>query len=132
MCLFYLVFAVVLISYFKGKLSYCNGVSDEDLLGLDDKWDCMDFGGEWLSRIYNFDNFLSSLITLFVMSTTSGWSEIMNNTLASRNVDLIPRSLLDHEFRHPVWILFFILFILVGGFFFLNLFVGVVLNTFYT
>lgn len=30
-----------------------------------------------------------------------------------------------------MWILFFILFQLVGGFFFLNLFVGVVLNTFY-
>lgn len=31
---------------------------------------------------------------------------------------------------NPMWVLFFILFIIVGSFFFLNLFVGVVISTF--
>ena len=30
----------------------------------------------------------------------------------------------------PIWVIFFIVFIIVGGFFFLNLFVGVVISTF--
>lgn len=45
----------------------------------------------------------------------------------SRDIDYIagPR-----ESASPLWIFYFILFIIVGSFFFINLFVGVVISTF--
>jgi len=36
------------------------------------------------------------------------------------------------EQANPIWILYFVIFIIVGAFFFLNLFVGVVISTFNT
>ena len=84
-----------------------------------------------MNRIYNFDNMANALVTLFVMSTTNGWSKIMSYTIASTSIDNQPFSPNDSSARNPLWIIFFIIFQIIGGFFFLNLFVGVVLNTFY-
>jgi len=54
----------------------------------------------------------------------------MIKTIISTKIDYQPESSINSQVRHPGWILFFITFIIVGGFFFLNLFVGVVQNTF--
>ncbi len=92
------------------------------------KWDCMNFGGIWLDRAFNFDNMANSLITLFTMSTTAGWGEMMIYTIASVDKDYEP----NMQQRSPVWVIFFMVFMIVGFFFFLNLFVAVVINTFKT
>lgn len=59
------------------------------------------------------------------MATTSGWSEIMFTSINTTEIDSMPR----HD-NNLYWFLFFILFIIVGSFFLLNLFVGVVISTF--
>lgn len=41
------------------------------------KWDCLNSGGEWLNRDYNFDNIFNSIITLFNMISTEGWTNVM-------------------------------------------------------
>ena len=38
-------------------------------------------GGLWINRVYNFDNIMNALITLFVMATTAGWGETMIFTI---------------------------------------------------
>ena len=93
---------------------------------LETKWDCIDQGGLWLNRTFNFDNMINGLVMLFVMSTTAGWSEMMFQTIKSTDIDLVPG-----EERSIYWVLFFVVFMIVGCFFFLNLFIGVVINTFH-
>ena len=59
------------------------------------------------------------------MATTSGWSDIMFASISTSDIDFTPQ-LNNNIF----WIFFFIAFIVVGSFFLLNLFVGVVISTF--
>jgi Ion transport protein len=127
MILFFLIFGIIAVSYFKGKFYYCVPAVEEELIPLTvrSKWQCIDTGGEWMNSVYNFDNVSNALITLFVMSTIAGWADIMMLCAKSTDIDYLQ----DNDIS-PVWIFFFILFIIVGAFFFLNLFVGVVISTF--
>ena len=93
---------------------------------METKWDCIDQGGLWLNRTFNFDNMIHGLVMLFVMSTTAGWSEMMFQTIESNDIDLVPG-----KDKNIYWVLFFVIFMIVGCFFFLNLFIGVVINTFH-
>jgi hypothetical protein len=129
MILFYMIFGVVGVSYFKGKMFYCTEYEKTLLSEGGSKWDCLNAGGIWLNRVYNFDNMANAIISLFMMSTTSGWGENMMHTITSRDIDYLPGDPLTAP-RDPAWIFFFVIFMIVGCFVFLNLFVGVVINTF--
>lgn len=59
------------------------------------------------------------------MSSTSGWSTVMYAGIAATEIDYVMT-----DKNNPYWSIFFIVFIIVGGFFLLNLFVGVVISTF--
>ncbi len=59
------------------------------------------------------------------MATTSGWSDIMYDAVSATDIDYV-----SINKNNPYWVFFFIAFIIVGGFFLLNLFVGVVISTF--
>ena len=65
------------------------------------------------------------MVTFFHMSTTVGWQLVMYQAIASKgpNVEPVPQN-------SPLWAYFFIFFMVVGSFFILNLFVGIVINTF--
>ena len=56
MGMFYMIFGVINISYFKGKLFYCLNPISDLASTLDTKWDCLDAGGSWILRAYNWDN----------------------------------------------------------------------------
>ena len=79
-----------------------------------------------MNRTFNFDNIINAWITLFTMSTTAGWAEMMIHTISSTELDYIP----DFTTRSTYWILFYMLFMIVLTFFFMNLFGAVVINTF--
>ena len=91
------------------------------------KWDCLTSGGDWLNRFYTFDDSMSALLAFFVASTAAGWSDLMMLCATSTEIDYLPTP--DSE-ASLIWIIFFIVFVIVGSFFFLNLFVGVVISTF--
>ena len=59
------------------------------------------------------------------MSTTEGWVGIMWNGVDATGINMQPQR--DHRIQ---WVFFFILFILFGSLFIMNLFVGVVINSF--
>lgn len=59
------------------------------------------------------------------MSTTAGWQDVLINGITSTDIDYV-----HQEYRDPFWTIFFILFMVIGFFFFLNLFIGVVVTTF--
>jgi hypothetical protein len=59
------------------------------------------------------------------MSTTVGWAIVMYKAISTNGIDMEPI-----KANRPSWSFFFIAFMVVGSFFILNLFVGIVINTF--
>jgi hypothetical protein len=78
---------------------------------------------EWTTYHYNFDNSYNSFLTLFVIATLDDWSTKMYYTIDSTDVDQGPE-----KNAHQVYALYFIVFIIVGSFFLLAFFVGVVIR----
>ena len=78
--LFYILFGIFGTNYFKGTFYYCvtdNISSFTNVSDLITKWDCLNSGGEWINSIINFDNILFSMMSLFILSSTEGWTDIM-------------------------------------------------------
>ena len=111
------------ITFFKGQFFSC--VSSPLSSDVSTKWDCLNSGGEWVNQPNNFDNIWTAVLTLFQMSTTEGWTTVLWNGVDSTAIDLVPA-----KNYNQLAALYFIGFILLGSLFIVNLFVGVVINTF--
>eukprot|EP00804_Cyclotella_cryptica_P023302 CCRYP_000468-RC/>CCRYP_000468-RC protein AED:0.16 eAED:0.16 QI:0/0.71/0.37/1/0.85/0.75/8/25/1511 len=110
---------------------------DFDFSGCDaKKWDadhtptskdiCFCLRSEWVPTIpQNFNNVLRGVALLFEISTTEGWADVMHAAVDQRGVDMQPVTG-NNEF----WALYFILFLVLGAFFILELFVGVIIENF--
>lgn len=92
---------------------------------IDDKWDCINYGGEWSRYHTHFDNIQNSMIQMVTMSQTVGWAAIMYKAMNSRGPDLVP----GFKTNSPLS-LFFVAYIVMGAFFITNLFVGVVISSY--
>jgi cation transport ATPase len=65
------------------------------------------------------------MLTLFVVSSLEGWPDIMYDAVDTTDVDQSPRK------NNNIWAAYyFIFFIFMGSFFFLNLFIAVVFDNF--
>jgi voltage-dependent calcium channel T type alpha-1G len=49
--LFYLLFGIFGINFFKGAFYYCYNMPF-----VENKQECMDLGGDWVNNMYTFDN----------------------------------------------------------------------------
>jgi hypothetical protein len=87
----------------------------------------------------SFDNVGDALLLLYELSTTEGWVDYMYAAVDSEGVDMQPRRYLknsdgtdnyDDKSDTVLIILFYVMFIVVGSFFVINLFVGVVIDNF--
>jgi len=124
--LFFAIFGMTGVNMFKGQFYFCDGIDNQDLLdSVQNKHDCYNKGGVWRNSDSNFDNIFSASVALFEMSTTEGWVDIMHKGIDSTGIDNQPK-----ENNNRIGAIYFILFIIIGSFFILNLFVGVVISTF--
>jgi hypothetical protein len=89
--------------------------------------ECRLVGGTWSNQMTHFDNVWESLLCLFEMSTTEGWPTVMWNAVDAGSVGRQP--VFAQSFSN---ISFFIVFLIVGNFFVLNLFVGSVIDEYLT
>ena len=125
--LFLMLFSILATNLYKGLFFRCymENIPKEYQDKIVDKFDCVNYGGEWLNNDRNFDNVFMAELTLFSVMTTEGWLDVMWNAVDSTKVDFEP------VFNHsPNSMLFFVAFMIVGALFILNMFVGVVINTF--
>lgn len=74
----------------------------------------------------NFDNTLDAMSVLFIMSNTVMWSDVMYRGVSSRAIDYTP----SLEVEYPFSSIYFVLIIVIGNFFLMNLFVGVIITTY--
>ena len=134
--LFFIIFAIICVNFFKGQFFYCYNTNTDEyetiissLNGnpINNQRDWLDNGSLWINNDANFDDVLHGILALFEMSTTEGWVEYMYLSGATNGIGNQPKR------QTNVWVpIFFIIFMLFGSLFILNLFVGVVIGTFKT
>jgi hypothetical protein len=128
--IFFTILAVFNITFFKGQFFHC--ISDNippqylvETTFLKTKQDCMNYGGDWVNSDQHFDNIANSLVVVFQMATTEGWTDVMNRIKDSNGIDMM--QIQDNQ---PLWGIFFMLQIIVTNFLMLNFFAGVVIESF--
>lgn len=125
--IFWLIFGIVGVQFFAGKFYKC---VDEDGNKLpvnitNDKFECETKNYTWINSKINFDDVLMAYLALFQVATYKGWTDVMNDAIDSREIDEQP----EREVNVYMY-LYFVLFIIFGSFFTLNLFIGVIIENF--
>lgn len=83
----------------------------------------MDF--EWKNQVNNFDNVVQAMLSLFIIGSLVGWPNIMYFAIDATEKGKGPKK------DNNLWAsLYFLGFILIGSFFFLNLFIAVIFERF--
>ncbi|MDP2061458.1 MAG: ion transporter, partial [Flavobacteriaceae bacterium] len=117
--IFWTAFAIAGVQLFKGEFYSCSDSS------FTLQANCTAAGARWVNAELHFDNFGAAMITLFVLSTLEGWVPIMHNGIDAVRPGVAP--ILNYN---PAAALFFVVFIIVGGFFLVQLFMSVLVNTY--
>jgi len=131
---FLFIFSVMGVQLFSGKFSYCTDPSkdsEETCQGhfITFKDNNFNYPVEdprvWKKHYFNFDNVPEALVTLFTSSTGEGWPTVMFNAIDSTDLDRGP--ILNNQIQVS---LFFVFFVVIFSFFFLNIFVALIILTF--
>ncbi|XP_078349240.1 sodium channel protein 1 brain-like [Oculina patagonica] len=129
--LFWLIFSILGVHLFAGKFFKCVDSENEPLPAsvISGKAECLKHPDKyrWVNSKVTFDNVLAGFLALMQVATFEGWMEVMKDSVDSTEVDLQPK----YE-NNLVAYCFFVAFIVVGSFFVLNLFVGVIIDNFNT
>ncbi|CAG7829681.1 unnamed protein product [Allacma fusca] len=128
--LFWLIFSIMGVQFFKGKFYRCVENDSGDTVSIEKvktRQECCNMTSKysWVNTQPNFDNVFQGYLTLFQVATFEGWIEAMRAAVDSVDVDKQPQR--DHSLEYY---LFFVIFIVFGAFFTLNLFIGVIIDNF--
>ncbi|CAH0713199.1 unnamed protein product, partial [Brenthis ino] len=124
---FWLIFSIMGVQFFGGKFFKCVD-GDGELLPLEivnDKWECEYNNYTWINSKISFDHVGIAYLALFQVATFEGWMEVMADAVDARGVNLQPA----REANLYAYI-YFVIFIVCGSFFTLNLFIGVIIDNF--
>lgn len=112
----WLMFAIYGMNTYMGMFFYCS----EEPYTYNTKWVCEAAGGTWMLFDSNFDSIGQAMLSLFIIASLEGWPDIMYQAIDITKKDNGPK----YE-ASPGQSGFFVVFILIGSFFFLNFFIGV-------
>ncbi|XP_073161777.1 sodium channel protein type 2 subunit alpha-like isoform X6 [Lepidochelys kempii] len=131
--IFWLIFSIMGVNLFAGKFYNCvNTTTGEmfDISDVDNYTQCEDLikkneSARWKNVKVNFDNVGAGYLALLQVATFKGWMDIMYAAVDSRD-------LLDQpKYEDNLYMyLYFVIFIIFGSFFTLNLFIGVIIDNF--
>ncbi|KAJ1136941.1 hypothetical protein NDU88_003354 [Pleurodeles waltl] len=130
--IFWLIFSIMGVNLFAGKFYKCINTTTSELFPLNvvnNKSDCLalNFTEEvrWVNVKVNFDNVGLGYLSLLQVATFKGWMDIMYAAVDSREQGEQP----EYEINIYMY-LYFVIFIIFGAFFTLNLFIGVIIDNF--
>ncbi|XP_029450833.1 sodium channel protein type 8 subunit alpha [Rhinatrema bivittatum] len=132
--IFWLIFSIMGVNLFAGKYYYCFNETAEEMFEIDEVYnesDCFRLIEEnftevrWKNVKINFDNVGAGYLALLQVATFKGWMDIMYAAVDSRRVHEQPK----YEDNIYMYI-YFVIFIIFGSFFTLNLFIGVIIDNF--
>eukprot|EP00076_Gallus_gallus_P017132 XP_015136738.2 sodium channel protein type 5 subunit alpha isoform X3 [Gallus gallus] len=131
--IFWLIFSIMGVNLFAGKFGKCINKTEGDM-PLDSKiinnmTDCILYNVSgtfyWTKVKVNFDNVGAGYLALLQVATFKGWMDIMYAAVDSRECEEQP------EWECNLYMyLYFVIFIIFGSFFTLNLFIGVIIDNF--
>uniref|UniRef100_A0A7M5WIZ7 Voltage-dependent calcium channel alpha-1 subunit IQ domain-containing protein n=2 Tax=Clytia hemisphaerica TaxID=252671 RepID=A0A7M5WIZ7_9CNID len=134
LCLF--MFAVIGVNLFNGKFQSCNDVTKMTKAECQGKYyhiedpanrpdDAMVIDRVWTNYDFNFDNVGLAMLTLFSCGSGEGWPVVMEKSMDATEVDFgpIPNNRMQMA-------LYYVAFVVVYSFFFLNIFVALIIVTF--
>lgn len=115
------------VQFFGGKFFKCVDEDGEmlDVSIVNDRMDCQTLNYSWVNSKITFDHVGMGYLALFQVATFEGWMEVMADSVDARGVDLQPQ----REANLYAYI-YFVIFIICGSFFTLNLFIGVIIDNF--
>uniref|UniRef100_A0A8C4S8P6 Sodium channel protein n=1 Tax=Erpetoichthys calabaricus TaxID=27687 RepID=A0A8C4S8P6_ERPCA len=129
--IFWLIFSIMGVNLFAGKFGRCvnktTGIPYNET-HINNKSMCDSMNSTfyyWTKVKVNFDNVGAGYLALLQVATFKGWMEIMYAAVDSRNVEDQP--IVEHNLY---MYLYFVIFIIFGSFFTLNLFIGVIIDNF--
>uniref|UniRef100_A0A8B9ZHW4 Sodium channel protein n=1 Tax=Anas platyrhynchos TaxID=8839 RepID=A0A8B9ZHW4_ANAPL len=132
--IFWLIFSIMGVNLFAGKYHYCFNETSEERFEIDivnNKTDCEALMPpnsteiRWKNVKINFDNVGAGYLALLQVATFKGWMDIMYAAVDSRKQEEQPK----YEDNIYMYI-YFVIFIIFGSFFTLNLFIGVIIDNF--
>ncbi|XP_078087761.1 sodium channel, voltage gated, type V-like, alpha b [Mustelus asterias] len=129
--IFWLIFSIMGVNLFAGKFYKCKNMTSGESLPIslvNNKSDCELLNNtnlRWHNEKVNFDNVCMGYLALLQVATFKGWMNIMYAAVDSRNVGDQP----DYEINTYMYV-YFVIFIIFGSFFTLNLFIGVIIDNF--
>uniref|UniRef100_A0A6Q2YKX4 Sodium channel protein n=1 Tax=Esox lucius TaxID=8010 RepID=A0A6Q2YKX4_ESOLU len=131
--IFWLIFSIMGVNLFAGKFYYCVNTTDDvrfPVKVVNNKTNCLamalgNSSARWKNVKINFDNVGAGYLALLQVATFKGWMDIMYAAVDSRNVEEQP----GYE-KNLYMYLYFVIFIIFGSFFTLNLFIGVIIDNF--
>ncbi|XP_042308915.1 sodium channel protein type 2 subunit alpha isoform X3 [Sceloporus undulatus] len=131
--IFWLIFSIMGVNLFAGKFYHCVNTTTGEMFNIsevDNKTQCDELvntnqGARWKNVKVNFDNVGAGYLALLQVATFKGWMDIMYAAVDSRDVEKQPYYE-DNLYMY----LYFVIFIIFGSFFTLNLFIGVIIDNF--
>ncbi|KAJ8260344.1 hypothetical protein GJAV_G00179880 [Gymnothorax javanicus] len=132
--IFWLIFSIMGVNLFAGKYYYCNNETAGERFEADEvnnRTQCFNLMEanfsevRWKNVKINFDNVGAGYLALLQVATFKGWMDIMYAAVDSRKVEDQP----IYEDNIYMYI-YFVIFIIFGSFFTLNLFIGVIIDNF--
>lgn len=129
---FVFLFAILQTTLLSGQFYQCHtdhlGLSKEQqVASIENMWDCINYGGEWIEPDLNFDTTFASLLTLITIQTTEGWIDVMWSS-----VDAVGPYLQPIENNNWFMVIYTMILVIVICMLFIELFVGIVIETFNT
>ncbi|XP_053498854.1 sodium channel, voltage gated, type VIII, alpha subunit a isoform X2 [Ictalurus furcatus] len=132
--IFWLIFSIMGVNLFAGKYYYCFNETSEEYFKpevVNNKTQCFDLiysnytEVRWKNVKINFDNVGAGYLALLQVATFKGWMDIMYAAVDSRKLEEQP------VYEDNIYMyLYFVIFIIFGSFFTLNLFIGVIIDNF--
>ncbi|XP_029978168.1 sodium channel protein type 4 subunit alpha A [Sphaeramia orbicularis] len=131
--IFWLIFSIMGVNLFAGKFYRCINTTSEELFPMavvNNRSDCMEIkeatqDARWINVKVNYDNVGSGYLSLLQVATFKGWMDIMYAAVDSREIEEQP----SYEINLYMY-MYFVIFIIFGSFFTLNLFIGVIIDNF--
>ncbi|MGH0155245.1 UNVERIFIED_CONTAM: hypothetical protein FKN15_063631 [Acipenser sinensis] len=132
--IFWLIFSIMGVNMFAGKFYRCVNVTSEEIFNtmvVNNKTQCLELIEQnftevrWMNMKVNFDNVGMGYLSLLQVATFKGWMDIMYAAVDSRRIEDQP----IYEVNLYMYI-YFVIFIIFGAFFTLNLFIGVIIDNF--
>ena len=69
----WMMFGILAVNIFGGKFQYCT----VNPYLIDNKQECLDVKGNWVTYDQNFDSVPEAMMTLFIVASLEGWPDIM-------------------------------------------------------